>query len=128
MTGHRDAAGLAELLAAGAAGLNAQGAAVGLLVDHCHWLTRPDFTTGFINATTTPASGPALAHVRWKAAARALACGRLPASSGEAALLHLAASLAADVPVTLGDAAGRLDHTNCTALAHAILRAGGHHR
>ena len=96
---------LAGLLAAGAGSLLAEAAAVRLLAGHGRWLARADFTGPFIAAGPSPLSGQPLAHVRWKAAARALAGGQLPASRTEQAILRIAASLAADVPVRLGEQA-----------------------
>jgi hypothetical protein len=123
----QDLAGqLTGLLADGAAGLLAEAAAVQLLAGHGCWLARADFTGTFIAAGPSPLSGQPLAHVRWKAAARALAGGQLPASRTEQAILRIAASLAAGVPVRLGDAVTGLDHANMAAVTTAIWRAGGH--
>ena len=126
MSRHLRRGRLAELLRAGAAGLTTDTAAVGLLTDHHHWLTRSEFTTVFITAATSPVSGQPLAHVRWQAAIATLTAGHLPCTPSEAALLRLAASLAADVPVALGDAVVGLDHASLTAVAEAIMRAGGY--
>ena len=112
---------LAGLLADGAAGLLAEAAAVQLLAGHGCWLSRTDFTGPFIAAGPSPLSGRPLAHVRWKAAARALAGGQLPASRTEQAIFRIAASLAAGVPV-------RLDDANLAAVTTAIWHAGGCHR
>ena len=122
------AAELAALLAAGADGACADMAAIQLLTDHHYWLTRTDFTTAFIRAGRSPLSGQALAHVRWKAAARALAAGQLPCTGSEAAILQIAAGLAASLPVRLRDAVTGLDHASLTAVADAIMAAGGRHR
>ena len=70
-------------------------AAIQLLTGHHYWLTRTGFTTPFIRACRSPLSGQPLAHVRWKAAARALAAGQLPCTGSEAAILQIAAGLAA---------------------------------
>jgi hypothetical protein len=102
-------------------------AAIQLLTSHRYWLTRTDFTTPFIRAGRSPLSGQALAHVRWRAAARALAAGQLPCTGSEAAILQIAAGLAAGLPVRLRDAVTGLDHANLTAVAVAIMAAGGHH-
>jgi len=118
---------LAGLLAAGAAGLLAETAAVQLLTAHHYWLTRTGFTTAFIRAGRSPLSGQVLAHVRWQAAARALAAGQLPCTGSEAAILQIASGLAAGTPVRLRDAVTGLDHANLTAAAGAIMAAGGHH-
>lgn len=119
---------LAGLLADGAAGLLAETAAVQLLAGHGCWLARTDFTGPFIAAGPSPLSGRLLAHVRWKAAARALAGGQLPASRTEQAIFRIAASLAAGVPVRLGDAVTGLDDANLAAVTTAIWHAGGRHR
>ncbi len=66
-------------------------AAIQLLTGHHYWLTRTAFTTPFIRAGRSPLSGQPLAHVRWKAAARALAAGQLPCTGSEAAILQIAA-------------------------------------
>ena len=121
-------ADLAGLLADGAAGLLAEAAAVQLLAGHGCWLSRTDFTGPFIAAGPSPLSGQPLAHVRWKAAARALAGGQLPASRTEQAIFRIAASLAAGVPVRLGDAVTGLDDANLAAVTTAIWHAGGCHR
>ena len=120
-------AALAALLAAGADGALADMAAIQLLTSHHYWLTRTDFTTPFIRAGRSPLSGQALAHVRWRAAARALAAGQLPCTGSETAILQIAGSLAAGLPVRLRDAVTGLDHANLTAVAVAIMAAGGHH-
>ena len=119
---------LAGLLAAGAGSLLAEAAAVRLLAGHGRWLARTDFTGPFIAAGPSPLSGRPLAHVRWKAAARALAGGQLPASRTEQAIFRIAASLAAGVPVRLGDAVTGLDDANLAAVTTAIWHAGGRHR
>ena len=120
-------AALAALLAAGADGALADMAAIQLLTAHRYWLTRADFTTPFITAGPSPLSGQPLAHVRWRAAARALAAGSLPGTGSETAILQIAASLAAGLPVRLRNAVTGLDHANLTAVAGAIMTAGGHH-
>ena len=97
-----------------------------LLAGHGCWLARADFTGPFIAAGPSPLSGQPLAHVRWKAAARALAGGQLPSSRTEQAIFRIAASLAADVPVRLGDTITGLDHANLAAVTTAIWHAGGH--
>lgn len=121
-------ADLAALLADGADGACADMAAVQLLTDHHYWLTRTGFTAAFITAGPSPASGRRLGHVRWKAAARALAAGQLPCTGNETAILQIAASLAVGLPVRLRDAITGLDHHNLTAVTDAIMTAGGHPR
>jgi hypothetical protein len=119
---------LAGLLAAGAGCLLAEAAAVQLLAGHGCWLARADFTGPFTAAGPSPLSGQPLARVRWTAAARALAGGQLPSSRTEQAILRIAASLAAGVPVRLGDAVTGLDHANLAAVTTAIWHAGGYPR
>lgn len=119
---------LAALLAAGADGSCADMAAVQLLTGHHYWLTRADFTAAFIATGPGPLSGRHLGHVRWKTAARALAAGHLSCTGSEAAILQIAASLAAGLPVRLRDAITGLDHHNLTAVTDAIMTAGGHPR
>jgi hypothetical protein len=119
---------LAALLAASAGGALADMAAIQLLTSHHYWLARTGFTTPFIRAGRSPLSGQALAHVRWRAAARALAAGQLPCTGSGTAILQIAGSLAAGLPVRLRDAVTGLDHANLTAVADAIMAAGGHHR
>lgn len=122
-------ADLAGLLAAGAAGLLAEAAAVQLLAASGCWLARPDFTGPLIRSGRSPFSGLPLAHVRWTAATRVLAAGQLPCSRSERAVLQIAASLAAGTPVSLGDAVTGLDRTRLAAVTAAIWHASGcHHR
>jgi hypothetical protein len=77
-------------------------------------------------------TGPALvgdtpmAIVDWEAALAALEAGELPCSGGEGRILRIAASLAAGVPVDLGDAVTALDTTTLMLVARAVLHAGGH--
>ena len=118
-------AGWAGLLRAHAAGLPAEAAAVDLLITHRHWLTRPGFTTGFIHPVATDDGRRVGAWIDWPAAARALARGDLPASASEAAMLAIAASLGADLPVVLRQVLGGLDTTNITAVTAAVTAANG---
>ncbi|HEY3033720.1 MAG TPA: hypothetical protein VGJ54_03580 [Streptosporangiaceae bacterium] len=116
---------LAQALAAAAEGVPAELAAVALLTGCGAWLTRPDFLAWFVRVGASPLTGRRLGIIRWQPAIRALRGGQLPCGSGEAAILRIAASLAADVPVELGQAITALDRANLAALAHAILTAGG---
>ena len=116
---------LARLLAAGSDGLPAETAAVRLL-DLCGaWLARPDFITGFIRVGASPLSGRPLGIIRWQPAIRALRGGGLPSSVGEAAIPRIAASLAADVPVELGQAITGLNRVSLAAVTTAVRTAGG---
>ncbi|MFN2504456.1 MAG: hypothetical protein ABR540_09545, partial [Acidimicrobiales bacterium] len=67
-----------------------------------------------------------MAVVDWAAAVTALDEGRLPCSSSEEQVLHLAASLVGGPAVDLGNALCGLDRANLTLVAEAVLRAGGH--
>jgi len=116
---------LAQMLAAAAEGAPAELAAVGLLAGCGDWLARPDFLGWFVRVGASPLTGRRLGIIRWQPAIRALRGGQMPCGSGEAAILRIAASLAADVPVELGQAITGLDRANLAALAHAILTAGG---
>jgi hypothetical protein len=110
---------------AAAEGVPAETAAVELLAGCGAWLTRPDFLTWFVRVDPTHPTGHHMGIIRWQPAIRALRGGHLPCASGQAAILQIAASLAADVPVELGQAITGLDRANLAALAHAILTAGG---
>ena len=122
----RPGRGLAALLAAGAAGLLADSRRAA--ADRPSLLADQDRLHHAVHRRRpSPLSGQALAHVRWKAAARALAGGQLPAP---AATGHLPdrGRLAAGVPVRLRDAVTGLDDANLAAVAVAIMAAGGCHR
>ena len=56
----------------------------------------------------------------------ALHTGNLPASSGERSIFSLAASIAADAPVSLSDTVTSLDNRNLELLVTAIRHAAGH--
>lgn len=117
---------LEEALLAAAAGLLHEAAAAGLLIGSGTFLHRGDFTA-FTQASPGTGSSPPLAWIDWDDAVTALGDGRLPASSGEASVLRLAASLATGNPVSLLDTATRLDHRNLALLTNAIRHAAGHH-
>jgi hypothetical protein len=116
---------LALLLAAGSDGAPAETAAVRLLDLGGTWLARPDFVTGFIRVGDSPITGLPLGIIRWQPAIRALRAGGLPSSAGEAATLRIAASLAADVPVELGQAITSLDRPSLASVTTAVRIAGG---
>jgi predicted hotdog family 3-hydroxylacyl-ACP dehydratase len=109
---------LPAALRAGAQGLYALEAAAGLVIAHGTWLTREDFQDHIHHGT-------GLASIDWEAVARSLATGALPSSAGERRLLQLAASLAGQAPVILGDAVTGLDDRNIQALVAAVLHASG---
>lgn len=113
-------------LRAHANGLHAAEAGCELLINHATWLHRTDFRDKFVHTGLNIADGTTpMAHIDWAAAIDALDTGHLPCSSGEARILRLAASLAHDVPVNLGDAVTGLDHTNIDLVVQAVLHAAG---
>lgn len=113
-------AALVEALHEHAVGITAATAAIDLLAAHRVWLTRPDFSP-FIQHGRCHATGAPMAAIRWRAAITALGQRRLPCSSSEADILHIAASLGAGTPVRLRDVLGCLDHRN---IAHVIRAIG----
>jgi hypothetical protein len=118
-----DPAELAAALRLGAAGLYCAEAGVELLIATGCWLHRPDFTGPFVTGFS---GSPVLAFVDWPAAVQALAGGMLPCSGGQRRMLHLAASLAADIPAGLAGNLNGLDRANACAVATAVLHAAGH--
>jgi hypothetical protein len=66
-----------------------------------------------------------LAVVDWPAAVKALAGGGLPCSGSEGCVLRIAASIAAGVPVDLGDCLSTLDKGNVGLVVEAVLHANG---
>ena len=109
---------LPTALRAGAEGLYALEASTGLIIAHGTWLTRDDFTC-FIH------HGTATAAIDWEAAAATLEAGGLPSSGGERRMLRLAASLAGQATVILGDAITGIDGRNTGLLVKAVLHASG---
>jgi hypothetical protein len=120
------ASDLPAALRACADGLYALEASVELLISHARWLDREDFASSFISAGTSITDGTTqMALIDWPAAVTALNAGELPCSSGEKKMLHLAASLADQSPVSLGATITGLDHQNIQLLVRAILHASG---
>lgn len=115
----------AHLLRTHAAGLLAETAAVDLLITHRYWLTRAAFTDRFVHPVTTGDGRRVGAWIDWAAAITALQRGELPCSASEATMLRIAASLATDLPITLGEILGGLDRTNIAAVTTAITAANG---
>ena len=109
---------LPAALRAGAQGLYALEAATGLIIAHGTWLARDDFACFIYHGARTAA-------IDWQAAISALDGGRLPSSGGERRMLRLAASLAGQAPVSLGEAITGIDERNVGLLVRAILHASG---
>jgi hypothetical protein len=109
---------LAAALRAAAGGILTLEAATGLIITHGTWLDRDDFARFVHHDTGTTA-------IDWEAAITALDAGGLPASAGEKRMLRLAASLADQAPVSLGDAVTSIDERNLSILVSAVLHAGG---
>jgi hypothetical protein len=116
---------LAGALIAHAAGLTSDTAAAELICAHRTWLTRTDFTTRYIHASTPHGRHP-YAWINWQATITALDTRNLSCSPSEAAVLRIAASLGDHhIPVHLARVLGSLDQTNITLVTTAITRANG---
>lgn len=113
-------------MAAHAAGLFCDEAAVRLLTGQRRWLCREDFLDACVEAEFAAAGEVQWAFVDWPAAVAAVAAGRLPCSGNERQVLLLAASLAAGTPVDLRDALVGLDAAAAVLVAEAVLHAAGH--
>ena len=109
---------LPAALRAGAEGLYALEAATGLIIAHGTWLERDDFSC-FIH------HGSVTAAIDWEAAITALDAGELPSSAGEKRMLRLAASLADQATVSLGDAITGIDGHNVGLLIKSVRHASG---
>jgi hypothetical protein len=118
---------LAAALRTAASGSLTSEAGTSLLISCGAFLHRPDFTRYLTRAPAGTGCTP-LAWIGWDAAITALSHGQLPASSGEKAILRLAASLAAGTPVSLRDTIPSLDHRNLELAATAIRHATGYPR
>ena len=117
-----DSTGLPAALPACAHGIYALEAAAELIIGHATWLGRDDFNR-LIHAG--PGSAGMMAAIDWPAVTAAINAGALPCSSGERKMLELAASLAGQRPVVLGDAIPGLDERNVQVLLKAVLHASG---
>lgn len=116
---------LADALISHAAGLTSDTAAAELICAHHTWLTRTDFTTRCIHASTRPGRHP-YAYIDWEDAITALDTRNLSCSPSEAAILRIAASLGDHhIPVHLARVLGSLDRTNITLVTTAITHANG---
>ena len=109
---------LPTALRAGAEGLYALEAATGLNIAHGTWLARDDFAC-FVHRGTGSAA------IDWVAAITALDASELPSSAGEKRMLRLAASLADQAHVSLGDAITGTDEHNVGILIKSIRHASG---
>ena len=108
-----------------ARGLLGLEAAVELLIGHGTWLTRADFAAAALTSGRDGLTGAAMVSVDFEAALAARRAGGLPCSAGEERILALAASIAAGVPVALGDLVCGLDEDNAVRVAIAVLHAAG---
>ena len=108
-----------------AKGLLGLEAAVELLIGHGTWLTRADFAAAALTSGRDGITGAVMVSVDFEAALAARRAGGLPCSSGEEQVLALAASIAAGVPVALGDLVCGLDEDNAVRVAIAVLHAAG---
>ena len=116
---------LAAAMRVWAKGLLGLEAAVELLIGHGTWLTRADFAAAALTSGRDGITGAAMMSVDFEAALAARRAGGLPCSSGEEQILALAASIAAGVPVALGDLVCGLDEDNAVRVAIAVLHAAG---
>ena len=117
---------LGAMLRAGACGMHADEAAVGLLVRHGHWAGHGEFAARFAQLQACPEPGGVpMAWIDWQAAADGLGGGGLACSASEAGVLRIAASLGGGVPVSLRAVLGGLDHVNIALVAGAVLHANG---
>jgi len=119
------ASSLPAALRAGADGLCAIEAATGLVIANASWLARDDFARFTHVGTSITDPRTELAGIDWQAAITALDAGGLPSPGGERRMPRLAASLAIDVPVSLGDAVTGIDGRNVGLLVKAVLHASG---
>ena len=108
-----------------AKGLLGLEAAIELLIGHGVWPARADFAAAALTFCRDGVTGAAVAAVDFEAALAAHRTGMLPCSSSEEQILALAASIAAGVPVALGDLVCGLDEDNAVRVAIAVLHAAG---
>jgi hypothetical protein len=116
---------LAAAMRVWAKGLLGLEAAVELLIGHRVWLTRADFAAAALTSGRDGITGAVMVSVDFEAALAARRAGGLPCSAGEEQVLALAASIAAGVPVALGDLVCGLDEDNAVRVAIAVLHAAG---
>ena len=101
-------------------------AVVELLISLCGWLARRGFVAVAIAGGRDGVTGRAVAWTGWEAALAALNAGGLACGTSEAKVLAIAASIAAGLPVTLGQMMSGLDERTAVAVAGAVLHAAGH--
>ena len=118
------ASSLQAALRAGADGLYALEAGTGLIIAHGSWPAREDFGRFIHVGSSITVPGTELPSIDWEAAITALDAGGFPSSSGEKKMLRLAASLARDIPVRLGNAVTGIDGRNVGLLVK-VLHASG---
>jgi hypothetical protein len=99
-------------------------AATKLIISRRSRLLRDDFTSQFI-LTSAGSVGSITAVIDWEEALTALRADNLLCSSSEAAIVHLAASLATASAVILRHAIVGLDQTNLHLVMNAVRRVGG---
>jgi len=107
-----------------AAGLHADTAAVDLIARHRVWLARDQFEPYIRTRRPHPTAAPE-AHIQWRKAVAALTNGHLACSTSEAAILRIAASLGANIPIRLRQVLGGLDRRNIALVTDAITHANG---
>lgn len=116
---------LAVALGARVKGRFAGEAVVELLISLCRWLARRDFAAVAIAGGRDGVTGRAVVWIYWEAAMAALSAGGLPCATSEAKVLAIAASIAAGLPVTLGQMMSGLDECAAVAVAGAVLHVAG---
>jgi hypothetical protein len=116
---------LAEALRYHASGLDAEFAAVNLIIGHGIFLNRSAFRDEFVRvARTYPGCAwPYMARIRWGATVTAINQHRLACSSSEEDILRIACSLGGNIPVRLRRVLGALDDTNIGRVIDAIMLA-----
>jgi hypothetical protein len=110
---------LVEALYEHIVGINADTAAIDLVVRHGGWLLRPDFAP-FLQHGRCHSTHQPMAAIRWRAAYTALQRGQLPCSGSQADVLRIAASLGAGIPASLRHVLGNLDHRTIALVVRAI--------
>jgi hypothetical protein len=113
-----NASSLPAAIRAAAEGICTLEAAAGLVIAHGTWLGRDDFARFIHHGTDTAA-------INWEAAISALDAGGLPCSAGEKRMLRLAASLAGQATISLGEAVTGIDDRNCDLLIKSVWHAAG---